>query len=346
MRPRHRHALFAVAFGLLSPLVLGCGSAGQPGETVDSLSKVATPHPYFTGEEVFRGTMFGTGPVADLLPEIWKRPELAQAAARAKSVEFQPSLKAKLDVEMEAVSSSEPDISPATIARFKTLMESVSKAPVDQRAAATAAAQAKMQRLLLRVIHKSDPSFFTRFAAQMQSGNQIRIDAAVHEATKHLVEAITRLAPSKGTEDGCGACGACGQGQASCGQGQGQGSCGQGQGQGSCGQGQGQGSCGQGQSSCGQGQGQTSCGQGAVGGSGNDNWFYNTNYVYTVNWGAISNAVAGVTAVAAGAVAVIILAFFWDPTESGGKDGSGLEPDHTLQRQIVIDSIASRLRAT
>ena len=165
----------------------------------------------------------------------------------------------------------------------------------------------------------------------------IRIDAAVHEATKRLVEAITKLAPSKGTEDGCGACGACGacgQGQGSCGQGQG--SCGQGQGQGSCGQGQGQGSCGQGQGqgSCGQGQGQGSCGQGSVGGSGNDNWFYNTNYVYTVNWGAVSNAVAGVTAVAAGAVAVIILAFFWDPTETGGKDGSGLEPDHTLQRQI------------
>ena len=345
MRPRHRHALFGVALGLLSPLVVGCGSAGQPGETIDSLSKVAAPHPYFTGEEVFRGTMFGTGPVAELLPEIWKRPELAQATARAKSVEFQPSLKAKLDVEMEAVSSSEPDISPATIARFKTLMESVSKAPVDQRAAATAAAQAKMQRLLLRVIHKSDPSFFTRFAAQMQSGNQLRIDAAVHEATKHLVEAITKLAPSKGTEDGCGACGACGacgQGQGSCGQGscgQGQGSCGQGQG--SCGQGQS--SCGQGQSSC--GQGQSSCGQGAVGGSGNDNWFYNTNYVYTVNWGAISNAVAGVTAVAAGAVAVIILAFFWDPTDNGGKNDSGLEPDHTLQRQIVIDAISWRLRA-
>jgi hypothetical protein len=60
----------------------------------------------------------------------------------------------------------------------------------------------------------------------------------------------------------------------------------------------------------------------------------------------VSNAVAAVSAVAAGALAVIVLGFFWDPTDDTHfHDESGLAQDHTLQRQMVINTIASRLSA-
>ncbi|HEY8088866.1 MAG TPA: hypothetical protein VIF09_13495 [Polyangiaceae bacterium] len=356
MRTHHRPAAIGLALGLLALPTLGCGAnvdrggGGADPRGVDA--PAAAPHASFTGQEIFRGTMFGTGPVAALLPEIWKHPQVTQAVERARGLDYRPTELTQLDKQLDDAAASEPDISPATMTKFRTLMDRAAHEPADRRVRATAHVQARMQRLMVAAIEKEDPSFFTRFGVQMQSGNQVRIDAAIHDATRHLVEVITRLTPAIQHEDGCGACGACGGqtacGQASCGQGscgQGQGSCGQGQascgqGQSSCGQGQA--SCGQGQQSCG-GQSQGSCG--SVGGSGNSNWFYNTNYVYTVNWGAISNAVAGVTAVAAGVAAVIVLAFFWDPGDGDGrKDVTGLAPDRTLQRQMVVDTIAKRLQ--
>jgi hypothetical protein len=94
MRSRHTHILFGLLVGLLTPAIIGCGSSADPGGRGGAQASAAE-HPFYSGEDVFRGVMFGTGPVAELLPEIWKRPELARAASRAKSAEFQPQLQAR-----------------------------------------------------------------------------------------------------------------------------------------------------------------------------------------------------------------------------------------------------------
>ena len=59
-RPSHSALRRPVALVVVSLLV----ATGLPGPT-------AAKMPHFSGPEVFRGLFFGTGPVADLFPEVW-----------------------------------------------------------------------------------------------------------------------------------------------------------------------------------------------------------------------------------------------------------------------------------
>jgi hypothetical protein len=78
------------------------------------------------------------------------------------------------------------------------------------------------------------------------------------------------------------------------------------------------------------------------------NWYSQVNYVATQNYVLNWNGVAVYTAAALVFVAVVALAWLWDPTgvyDQGGNDDTGLAPDHKLQRQIIINDLALRLAA-
>src|SRR6202044_3199285 len=157
---------------------------------------------------------------------------------------------------------------------------------------------ARMQRTVLRLIRQADPTFFPRYGSAMQSGNPVRVDAAMHEATRQVMSAFVELGPQRPKGADCGGCGG------TCG-----GTCGgqacSGNGGTSCSGNTGSSCSGNGGTSCSGNTGSSCSGQSSCGGS--QNWFYAVNYV------AVSNVVAGVSAVAAGVVAGIILGFFWDP---------------------------------
>jgi hypothetical protein len=243
-------------------------------------------------------------------------------------------MRAKIDAEFAALPEREPEMEASTVEAARKLAERIQAVPPAERVAPSAATQARMQRTVLHLMRQADPTFFPRFGSAMQSGNPVRVDAAMHEATRRVMTAFVELGPQRPKGADCGGCGG------SCG-----GTCGgqacSGNGGTSCSGNTGSSCSGNGGTSCSGNTGSSCSGQSSCGGS--QNWFYAVNYV------AISNVVAGVSAVAAGAVAVIILGFFWDPTsfmwDGPTHDESGLAPDHKLQRQMIINVLSNRLSA-
>jgi hypothetical protein len=316
---------------LILALGLGCGSNGGGGNLHNGEGATGDLHAerLYTGEEILRGVLFGAGPVTKLVPEIWESAELKALQEKAKSNASRTELRSMIDTEFAALPEREPELDAKTIAAAKTMLERVQALTPSQRGTPSLAAQAKMQRLLIGLIRNADPTFFPRFGNEMQSGNPLRVDAAMHEATQRLLAASVQVAPHRPNGADCACGGSCGSCAGSC--------------SGSC---AGSPMSCSGQTSCsGQSCGQMSCSGQSAGNS--SNWFYQDNYVAVQNIGVYQNLVGLQTAVGAITAAVIVKVFFWDPVGPGGstKDDSGLAPDRTLERQMVVGAMAARLRA-
>lgn len=118
-------------------LVLSLVTLGTP------LAGIAqgTPNQSFTGEEVFRGIMFGQAPVAQLFPEIWSSDDVAEQLNTKEKVKA-----------------------------WDALTESV----VSQ-------------------IKTADPTFMDRFGQEMQSGDHLRIQNGMIEASEKMFNAMTAI---------------------------------------------------------------------------------------------------------------------------------------------------------
>lgn len=95
----------------------------------------------FTGEEVFRGILFGEDPVAKLFPEIWASDEVAEQLDTKEKVKAWEALKEEV------------------ITHIKT----------------------------------NDPTFMDRFGVEMQSGEHLRIQNAMSEASEKITTALKAL---------------------------------------------------------------------------------------------------------------------------------------------------------
>jgi hypothetical protein len=200
---------------------IGCGSpgthpsAGQTGTSSSAGPAATQVQTIYDGESLFRGIFFGTGEVAQKLPEIWQSQEQAklavltpeQTAARLEAGGTQlralgyPEQAERLALLASQVRNGA--LSPRDIARVAD-----SKFSVGDRAAPEAAATYDN---VVAYIKSLDSGFFHRFAAEIQSGNQLRVANAIREASKLLVESTnlgvdpTKLA--KGEQSvGCPTC--------------------------------------------------------------------------------------------------------------------------------------------
>ena len=202
-------------------LSIGCGSAGTNGSTDRTRTDPSAEQPgtgaqtLYDGESLFRGIFFGTGEVAEKLPEIWRSQEQAklavltpeQTAARLEAGGSQ--LRALGYAEQAdrlgllASQVRNGALSPKDIARVADGKFSVADRTAPEAVATYDSAVASIKGL--------DSGFFNRFAAEIQSGNQVRVANAIREASKLLLESTnlgvdpTKLA--KGEQSvGCPTC--------------------------------------------------------------------------------------------------------------------------------------------
>ena len=113
----------------------------------------------YTGEELVQGVFFMDGPVAELFPELLEEIQ-ARRGPRSKADEDEGR-------RILANAPSAGDLSPEERAKLDDI-----------------------QARIFDRIRAEDPTFFDRFAEDMQSGDNFLVDAALGEAAEHMKVAV------------------------------------------------------------------------------------------------------------------------------------------------------------
>ena len=97
--------------------------------------------PSFTGEQIFRGVLFGEDPVAHLFPEVWSSEQVSEQLNTKEKVVAWDAVKEQVVTHVKA----------------------------------------------------TDPTFMDEFGVEMQSGEHLRIEAALKEASQKITTAMQSL---------------------------------------------------------------------------------------------------------------------------------------------------------
>jgi hypothetical protein len=150
-----------------------CASAPDGQASTDEAVTRAAPA---SGVDVFKGVVFGTGPLAAKL-SMWSPETRAKVAAIPAPVQI-----AKLENALSTMRSQ--GWSAEAIAHTEQTLTMLRQgAPLPQ---ADAARRAKQEDFVIAHLAKTDPTFFQRFGVEMQSGNPVRVEAAFSEARDRL----------------------------------------------------------------------------------------------------------------------------------------------------------------
>jgi SdpC family antimicrobial peptide len=135
----------------------------------------------YSGKELYLGIFLGQGDVAGKLPTLWGDCG-PNAAVQAKLAKLDSSQLAAALADGAARSHEQGD--PAGAAALEKLASEI-----PEGAGGEYPIEAADFEVLLSAIDKQDPTFFDRFAEDIQSGDHTRIDKALEEARdlSHLV---------------------------------------------------------------------------------------------------------------------------------------------------------------
>lgn len=195
MKRSHRAvSLFlALATFAATPMGLGCAvDASSDGES-EAASAAALSS---DGEAHFKGVLFGTGVVANALPEIWRNTAQLNQAVSSLS-------KDRVAADLEEYANTLHSTSMARLIKDKALQirqGKISEASLQQQARETLAkpgARAHVDALIAAVRAK-DAAFFDRFKNEMQSGDRVRIQNALTAAQ----DLLNNIIPSLGQQPG------------------------------------------------------------------------------------------------------------------------------------------------
>ena len=182
-------SLLAVGVLTATPAIfVGCGAGDTPVEPQQA-SALRAP---FDGEVAFRGLFFGVGPVADRLSPLWNNAKLKAQIGRLTA----QSPEAQAEAIETAVTKMQADgWSLSSIANMKQLAKDIRAGLVKEP---TAEQQLATQEFLIERIRSADPGFFARFGTAVQSGDHVRIERSIEEASRLLRVAMdTGLSPSQ-----------------------------------------------------------------------------------------------------------------------------------------------------
>jgi hypothetical protein len=172
-----------------------CGTAPNGGTSTESTDEAVTRAAPASGVDVFKGVIFGSGPVATKL-SMWSPEMRAQAAATPAPVKIAQLESALTQMRADGWSAE------AIAHTEKTLNLLRQGVPLPQVDAAT---RAQKEDYVVEQLAKTDPSFLQRFGVEMQSGNPVRVDAAFKEA-QSLLKAMaphrTGVSERGGDDDG------------------------------------------------------------------------------------------------------------------------------------------------
>lgn len=178
----------------VATLALGCSTVDTPSpKNSDPLQQTqGQALQRLDGRTVFVGVFFGAGPAADRLAEVWNSPDiklLREAQARMSPEEQAAQLEMAAAQFAKQGSANVAKMLMATAGRVRTGTES----PGDD------AMKRDVRDAIAAYVQSVDATFFLRFGEDMQSGDNVRVDAALVEGTKLLANAITTLTGSDPT---------------------------------------------------------------------------------------------------------------------------------------------------
>ena len=168
--------------------------AAAPRHSAGSSSSRPTDRPAnaptlpYSGIELYEGIFFGVGPAAAALPEIWQNP------LPAVPVELQnvATLVATLRSRADSLGAT-GDTTNAKVVRNIANALAISNPPPDL--SPHALTNPTIRTAMENDIARADPTFFGRFAAEIQSGNPLQVAAALHEATTRTYDEVDPASP-------------------------------------------------------------------------------------------------------------------------------------------------------
>jgi SdpC family antimicrobial peptide len=167
----------------------GCGSPGGTGSSGGSSSDPSTQTaPARTdGETIFRGLYLNMGPVAGRVPEL-NDPKSAVYAEQDLSKEsiakYLEGAAERMRVSPETAGTADSYATAA--ADLRTGKLSPEEMLAARRDYQTTSAEAIVGR-----VRAADPTFFDRFATEMQSGDHVRVGQAFEDGAKRFVDAAS-----------------------------------------------------------------------------------------------------------------------------------------------------------
>lgn len=188
-----------MSLGLITGMLTsGCGpqdDVAQARKELPLSKEALTRASTLSAQDLFRGLFFGRGPVAAKLPQIWARgmPGAPKPGAAPDNTEVAK----RLDVETDALAKSGISTHDqnalhsvsATISKDTLTSDALKKqVAIDTAAAAKAPVTDADISRVMSAIAKGDPTFFARFAKQIQSGDPVAVAAAIAETGVKLVE--------------------------------------------------------------------------------------------------------------------------------------------------------------
>lgn len=175
------HRSLVAALALLS---LAACSSPAPSEG----EKVA-----YDGKTLVRGIYFGEGPAASVV-ESW-HVQHSSASATAKA----PSTEATAEGLRRAAARLRTDKMPNAAASLEAMAKDIQDGAPSTKVRASKEEQREVVELIIDGIGKKDPTFYLRFAHDVQSGNQVLVDKAVREGGFRIVGALASLRPAPTT---------------------------------------------------------------------------------------------------------------------------------------------------
>jgi SdpC family antimicrobial peptide len=167
---------------------LGCSAPADPGTSTPAPARAPRD-----GETVFRGIFFGEGDVGAQLPEMWGDDVAQQRAAITKSPELLAQQLEQAIARMKASGWSD-----SVVARAQEALDMVRSGQSLQDT--TPVEMSTLRDLMVARMDERDPTFFSRFAADMQSGDHLRVERAMNDAQA----AVRDVAETIGTSGGSG----------------------------------------------------------------------------------------------------------------------------------------------
>ncbi len=179
--PVGMHRSFVAALALVSLAACSSPSTGE-GEKV-----------VYDGKTLVRGIYFAEGPAASVVESWHVQHSSASANARA------PSTESTAEGLRRAAARLRTDKMPNAAASLEAMAKDIQDSAPTTKVRASKEEQREVVEAILDSIGKKDPTFYLRFAHDVQSGNQVRVDKAVREGGFRIVGALASLRPAPTT---------------------------------------------------------------------------------------------------------------------------------------------------
>jgi hypothetical protein len=139
----------------------------------------------YTGQPLFQGVFFGVGPVAQLVPELYQQTVPTNQLPANVTL-----IVSNLTAQAGILNSNGY---PADATKLLRLAQRMSSLPTNTPPATL---DSSVQSNIMAQIALSDPTFFGRFATNMQSGNEVFVSASVKEGADRLWQYIDTVGDS------------------------------------------------------------------------------------------------------------------------------------------------------